>query len=327
MAIPVSAWNEIISSTLYNRSASAADNVTKHNALFFRLKEKGKVKPFEGGLSMVEHLEYATQTTTDYSGWEPIALNQVEHLTSAEYQLKMKAVPIMISGLEMLQNTSKYQVIDLLESRVGNGEKSLINSLANDAYGDGTANGGKVMGGLGYLIPDDPTTSTSIGGINQADNSFWRSVKWGAATDGSAIGAMSATTIQAHMNRLWMKLVRGTDKPDLIVFDQVFYGYYWQSLQAIQRICDESKLGQAGFQTIKYMGSDVVFEGTGVSIPASHGYFLNTDYLKYRPAKDRNIEAIGGDRLNTSQDGLVRLLGWAGNLTCSNRSLQGVLLA
>jgi hypothetical protein len=56
-------------------------------------------------------------------------------------------------------------------------------------------------------------------------------------------------------------------------------------------------------------------------------YMLNTNYLHYRPHRDRNMVVIGGDRMSTNQDAFVRLLGWAGNLTCSNRSLQAVLVA
>jgi hypothetical protein len=52
----------------------------------------------------------------------------------------------------------------------------------------------------------------------------------------------------------------------------------------------------------------------------------NTNYLHYRPHRDRNMVVIGGDRMSTNQDAFVRLLGWAGNLTCSNRSLQAVLV-
>jgi hypothetical protein len=59
MAIPSVNWGEITTTTLYNRSRKLADNVTKNNALLRRLKEKGNVKPFEGGQAIVQELEYA----------------------------------------------------------------------------------------------------------------------------------------------------------------------------------------------------------------------------------------------------------------------------
>src|SRR6202008_252138 len=105
------------------------------------------------------------------------------------------------------------------------------------------------------------------------------------ATDGGA--AVSSANIQAYMNSLAVKLIRGTDKPGLIVADNNFYQLYLNSLQAIQRVGSTDE-GAAGFAALKYYGagmaSDVVLDG-GISgsIPANHMYFLNLDYLFFRP--------------------------------------------
>ena len=41
--------NEIVTTTLRNRSGKLADNVTNNNAALRRLKERGNVRPFSGG--------------------------------------------------------------------------------------------------------------------------------------------------------------------------------------------------------------------------------------------------------------------------------------
>ena len=53
----------------------------------------------------------------------------------------------------------------------------------------------------------------------------------------------------------------------------------------------------------------------------------NTNYLFFRPHRDRNFVPIGGERQSVNQDAIVKLIGWAGNLCTSNSSLQGVLIA
>ena len=126
-----------------------------------------------------------------------------------------------------------------------------------------------------------------------------------------------------------LQLVRGTDKADLIVADTNFYSLYVQSLQAIQRITSEES-GSAGFASMKFYGggtsADVVLGGgVGNQATANHMWFLNTNYLFLRPHKDRNFVPIGGERQSINQDAIVKLYGWAGNLTCSNSQLQGVL--
>jgi hypothetical protein len=51
------------------------------------------------------------------------------------------------------------------------------------------------------------------------------------------------------MNRVWVQLVRGADRPDLIIADNNYWRAYLESLQAIQRITRENGAGEIGFQT------------------------------------------------------------------------------
>ena len=124
-----------------------------------------------------------------------------------------------------------------------------------------------------------------------------------------------------------MQLVRGADKVDLIVADNNYYRLYLESLQAIQRI-QSTEMAEAGFDSLKYMMADVVLDGGyGGGAPANTMYFLNTDYIFFRPAAQRNFVPLGDDRFAVNQDAMVKLIGFAGNMTVSNRRLQGILSA
>jgi len=59
-----------------------------------------------------------------------------------------------MSGLEMLQNSSKEAIIDLLDGRMQVSEARLLNRIGSDIYGDGTGNGGKNITGLAAAVPD-----------------------------------------------------------------------------------------------------------------------------------------------------------------------------
>ncbi len=131
------------------------------------------------------------------------------------------------------------------------------------------------------------------------------------------------------MNRLALTLVRGTDSADLIVADNNYYRLYMESLQAIQRVASDEMAG-AGFSSLKYYGTgkaaDVVLDGgIGGSISANTMYFMNTKYIHFRPHADRNFVPIGGNRTSVNQDAVTKLIGWAGNMTCSGAQFQGVL--
>lgn len=317
--------SEIITTTLRNRTKKLADNVTKQTALLSRLRSRGKVKPIDGGRTIVQELEYQENSTfMRYSGYETLNIAPSDVFSAAEFDLKQASVAVTISGLEQLQNAGQERIIDLLESRISNAEKTMINNIASDCYSNGTADGGKQIGGMQLLVASTPTSGT-VGGINRALWTFWQNQKYSGVTDGGA--ATSAANIQSYMNRLWVRQVRNNDKPDLIVADNNYWTFYLESLQAIQRITQVSE-ASAGFSALKYMSADVVLDGGyGGFAPANTMYFVNTDYIYFRPHSQRNFEVEEGERVPVNQDAIVKMLLWAGNMTLANAFLQGILSA
>jgi hypothetical protein len=341
LPVPSTNWGEITTTTLFNRSRKLADNVTKNNALLRRLSQKGKVKPVDGGQAIVQEMEYSENGTYKrYAGYDTLNITPSDVFTAAQYPFAQAAVAVSISGLEMLQNSGKEKMINLLESRIGNAERTMQNNLSNDCYSNGTADGGKQIGGLQLLV-SDVNNSGVVGGIDSSVWGFWQNNVQSFASNGLAPGA---ATIQTMMNRTWLAQARGPDRPDLIITDNVYFRYYWESLQAIQRITDE-KSGMAGFSSLKFMDADVVYDGgfqgttagnvsvlgsggswlSGSGAPTSHMYFLNTDFIHFRPHKDRDMVPLDPDRFSVNQDAMVKLVAFAGNMTCSNRFLQGVI--
>lgn len=329
--------SEIVSTTLRNRAPDVANNVLRNNALLMYLNERGNVEPFSGGRTITQPLTYAQNSTYKrYSGYEVLNISPSEVITSAEYPIRQSAVAVSISGLEMLQNSGKEAVIDLLKTRLSNAEDTIKNGLSYDIYSDGTATG--QINGLQALISTAPASGT-IGGIDRATWTFWQNIAYSAVTDGGA--AATNANIQQYMNNVALQLVRGNDGFDLIVADNNYYNLYLQSMQAIQRVTDE-KVAGAGFASLKYYGSgrsvNVVLDGgfqgyssdtnpTTGGAPANKMYFINTKYLHFKPHRDRNMVPINPDRYSVNQDAMVQLIGWAGNLTLSNARLQGVLTA
>lgn len=314
--------SEIITTTLRNRSGECADNVSQGNALLGRLREKGSWKA-ASGRSIVQELDYAENGTfMYYSGGEVLNIAASDVLSAAEFDWKQAACAVTATGLEIdVQNVGKEQVIDLLEARIKNAQRTMRNNICNGMYSDGTGTGSKQIGGLQHVVANDPTTGT-VGGINRANFSFWRNQVYDASSDGGT--AATSSNIQSYMNAMWLECVRGTDHPDLIIMDSVYYALYWGSLQANQRFTS-AKMAEAGFQTVKFAGADVVYEDNN-GMPASTAYFLNTDYLFLRYATRRLFKPL--ERMQSiNQDAIVQLITFAGNVTTSNASLQGVLKA
>jgi hypothetical protein len=317
--------SEIVTTTLRSRTGKLADNVSKNTALLNRLREKGKKKPVSGGSQILQELEYAENGTFQYySGYETLNIAPSDVLTSATFDFKQASVAVAMSGLEEIQNAGPERIIDLLEARIQNAEKTMINNISVGIYSDGTGSGGKQIGGLQLLISTAPS-GTTVGGINAGTWSFWQNIAYSGVTNGGA--AVSAANIQQYMTAVWVQLVRNTDKPDIIVADNNYWTFYQGSLVAIQRIVD-TKTAESGFQNIMFMTAPVVLDGGfGGAAPSNTMYFCNTDYLFYRPSRSRDMFVPEDDRVPINQDAIVKMILWAGNMTVSNRRLQGVLYA
>lgn len=332
MAFANAAITDIIATTIQQRSGELADNLTNNNALLKKLKARGNVRPVSGGNVILEEIMYNDPTTNNansYSGYELINISPDSPISAAQFSLTQYADAVTMSGLEMLQNSSKEQIIDLLDGRMAVSEARLLNRIASDIYLDGTGNGGKNITGLAAAVPD--TNTNVYGGIdrNTTIGAFWKNIVYSGVTNGGA--AVSAANIQQYMTALSLQLVRGNDKADTIVADNNYYSLYVNSLQAIQRIASADEAG-AGFASLKFYGggtsADVVLDGgVGGNATANHMWFLNTKFIFLRPHKDRNFVPIGGERQAINQDAIVKLIGWAGNLTCSGAQFQGVLKA
>lgn len=311
--------SDVTATTIENRSRKIADNVSKNNALLYLLEEKGRTRYVDGGTYILEELSFAENTNAMfYSGYDLLATNAQDVLTAAQFNLKQAACAVTYSGLEILQNSGKEKMIDLVQSRVDVAEASMMNLIAAGIYSDGTGYGGKQINGLLAAVPVVNTTGV-YGSIDAAPWPFWRNQTSGTGT------TVTTGNIQQLMNTLWAKCVRGSDHPDLIVMDSNLWGIYTSQQQSLQRFGD-GKLAQAGFTTMKFMQADVVLDGgVGGFAPTNGAYFLNTKYLHWRPHRDRNMTAVlgGKTRASINQDAEIQLIGWAGNLTCSNRSLQG----
>lgn len=326
MAFANSSFTDVATAAIEHRNRKIADNVRKNNALLSRLEQKGNIKTVSGGTSILEEISFAQNGNGGaYSGYDLLPVAAQDVISAAQFNFKQYAVPVVISGLEQLQVSGKEQMIDLMAARLDVAEATMANLLSQGIYGDGTSYSGKAITGLDAAVETTATASqtSTYGGISRTTWSFWRSYSEGSIT------LPTSTTVQGIFNRFWSKLVRASDRPDLVIVDNNYWSAYMASLQNIQRFTSPDS-AQLGFPSIKFMDADVVLDG-GIggyaysnSTTGGTAYFLNTKYLKWRPHKDRNMVSLSPNRrYSINQDAEVAILAWAGNLTCSGAQFQG----
>ena len=313
-------YSDILATTIESRSRKVADNVTNNNAFLKKMEMKGKVKTFSGGTKILQELSFAENSNAGwYSGYDILPVGVTDTISAAEYEIKQAAVPVIISGLEQLQNAGRERMIDLMDARLSVAESTMANLISTGLYSDGSAANNKQIDGLDKALPIDPTAAP-YGGIDGGTYGFWTN----QVSNQTAANGLDPTKIQGYWNELWASQVRGADRPDLILCDSTVWAAYTASLQALQRFSSPD-VGNLGFPTLKFMDADVVLDGgIGGACPAGTAFFLNTNYMHYRPHSARNMVPLSPNRrYATNQDAEVQILAWAGNLTCSGRQFPG----
>ncbi len=318
MASPSAVFTQMVSTTLRNSATDVADNMNNHNALLRRMKKKGNIRTLDGGYEIQVPLEYAGNGTyTRFGGYDTLDVSASDILTSAKYDWAQIALHVVSSGRELRQNSGKSAMINLVKTKKKNALKTASNNFSEDMYSDGSLP--NQIGGLSHLIQTNG--QGTVGGLDAATQVWWRN-KFREMT---GTNAYTKDTILGEFNGLWLSLVRGEDKPDVIVCSHDIYSVYEASQQQIQRYMSADE-AQAGFMALKYKSADVIFDdNTNFATTAEKAYFINTDYLYIFQHKEAQWSEDEAKR-PVNQDAVVIPYYWMGNVAVSNRAMQGVLL-
>lgn len=327
MPSPNAVFTELVSTTYRKHRKELRDQISKNNALLGMLRRKGRVRHEDGGLTIVEPLDYAqNQTYQRYSGYDVLDIGASDTITSAEFQWRSIAMNVVSNGEELRKNSGSSRIINLAKARITNAMRTFKNNFSADLYSDGSLP--NQVNGIQALISDAGTGT--VGGIDSSAWSFWQNKVQSAAAPiggGSAITVSSATMEQLFLP-LWLLLTRGNDMPDLILADNNYYAMYEMSQTSLKRYAPDSGSAMrlnGGATSLLYKNAEVMFDG-GSSIPANHAYFLNTEYMNLVVHEDADM-TINDEMRSINQDATVIPILWMGNLTMGNRALQGVAKA
>lgn len=318
MASPNATFTEMVTTTMRHRKTKVVDNVTKHNALLRVLKEKGHIQTdASGGTEIVLPISYNDNSTYQrYYGGEVLNIQDSDVLTAAKYDWMQVALHVTATGRELKLNAGKEQMINLVKARTKVAMATAANNMSVDIYSDGSL--ANQITGLAALCTTNG--QGTIGGINAATYPFWANKFKEVAGTGATYA-----TLRAAMNDLWLSLVRGQDKPDLIVMSHDFYSLYESGLQDLQRYSD-SRSADAGYQELKYKSASVIFDdNTNFGTTSETAFFINTDYLHLREHPEARWTE-DDEKTPINQDKVIVPIYWMGNLGTDRRAGLGRLM-
>lgn len=342
MAVPNT--NTLVTATLRMLRRRIADNIFKANPVAAWFLMRGRVKTASGGRYISEPLLYITNPTIKpYRGYERLNVAPTEELTEAQYNWRLAAGSVAISGEEELQNAGPEQMFSMVKVKLMNLEKSFRQWFDEKLMAaTSTKDTTRDILGLDEIIDDDGTWST-LGAIDSNTETWWRN-QLGANGDGTgtmpwtgAIGAgtyaspieittTSSTQLTLVLNRMYHNCAKGSaDLPDLILTDQAVYERYEQDSLDKLRLTDNA-LSDLGFENIKFKNTRMMWNEnikTGGDPYFFPIYFINSEYMSFTIHSRRNF--VTSDFVSPwDQDARVAQMMFAGNTTCNNRRRLGV---
>lgn len=332
-------WDALVSTTLTNASSKLEDQIATSNAFFYKLKSQGlwnKVASLGDRVRIP--LMYELGSAGFYSGYDTLDTTPMDGITSAFWDWRQMAVPITISRLEERQNSGEHQLVDLLKAKTKQamlgiedlfgraffqGQGAIDAASLATAYTD-AGTGASGFDPIGLLIKYDPTSSTTIGSINQSTETWWRNQYLNSAAD-------SYAKFLKDLRKLNNDCSKGSGgSPDLHVCDQGTFELYEAALAALHQNQSYVK-ADIPFQNLMFKGQPVVWDqfvadvdNGSTTITDGTWYMINTKYFSVKV--DKSTDFITTPFVKPeNQDAKVAHILWYGAICVSNRRKHGVL--
>lgn len=346
MAIPSSLtlnFDALLTTTLQKwLSKNAVDQILTSNAFFNALRSRPNgYKTLDSlGERARAPLRYGLVTPDSYGDYDVLKLQPSDGLTTAFYEWRQMATPVMISGMELAKNSGEAQIINLLEEKVEqamDGAKEWVAKtiLQGQAVNDGTSlttpytspnNGSTFVEPLFHLVRVDPTASAVIGNINQSTYDWWRNRTLNSTATNFA-GFLN------ELNKAWIDCGKGTGGyPDLNLCDENVFLLYQKALTAFHQN-PSYRFADIPFENLAFKGKPLVWDefmpdaagGSTTLNPLSGTWvMLNTQTFQLQAYSKENFTATPFEK-PTNQDAKVSMIMWKGALVCTARRKNGVI--
>lgn len=298
---------------VYYADKTATDIYFKGNILLYKLlggEMGGHLVP--GGKSIDIPLEYGELPSQSFNAATTFLTDKAEILNKAQFPWAAYQSTVKYDLDDNRENSGEAAIVDIIETKLRNAQKTIRKAMANALYGSATT-AGKDMLGLGDLFQAADNTIT-YGGIAENDMA-----DWSAAVD-ATVEAISFPIMQ-KIRRLASIDDDMEGKPNLYITTEELKDAFENSLQQQARYSDKN-LVNAGFENILFSGVPMVNDN---KVPAGSCYGLNTRFLEIKTHKDYNFpKPTWREQASNKPEDMIAYLKWSGNLICKNRKAQAL---
>lgn len=313
-------FDNLYSTTWQLMRDTAIDNIFKATPFWYFMRENDRMTTETGGRWIGVQIEYANHR--DAIGWigrdhdlsDQNDNADKEFITTARYDWRYLVGSLYRNYIDDSQNRGEAAMMKIVDNKLNNMEKSLATELEARLFTEPDSPTGDEINPLEDLVQDDPTSDEEIGGINQADEDWWRN----QTKDMSDLSP--SVHLLPEMRTMFNDCSVGAYVPDVVVTSQQNFELYEDEVLGYKQIVNKDT-GDASFESITFKGQDLVWSP---SCPDDKMYFLNTDYLEWVADSDINFEMTDWKEAQGDLDRVAHII-TMGNLVTSNRRMLGVL--
>ena len=297
----------VLHSTLEKSRKKLMFAAVKSNAFYAYAMANDKVEYEDGGREISNPLIVGrNQNITSYEYYDTLPVERTNEFDTVRYGWARVAGSVIISDQEIEENQGATEIFKILKGKMQVLEESIKEKFQTYLYGAGA---GKDPNGLALLVPDDPTTG-SLGGIDRATNTQWRTMAK------SYEGSLSTTNIEEELDDILIDMKQGkNEKPDLILCGRNIYKMYRKAVRDKISILAEGtysakKMYDLGFDGVSFGGVTMIYDE---DCPADKAYILNTTYLRMHVLKHVNMK-VKELSAPWTQDVIGRRIVWQGQM-------------
>ena len=318
-------YGQILTASVARRSSAIQDIVYNSTPLTRILRDQGKIKVKRaGGPELRVPVQFDKLEAQWFTGYDKIQITPKELLNSAVFNWSRVVGMFSLNGTELLYNSGEEEVIDLMEFYIDSAEKAVRESFEVALVGDGTADGGRQLVGLGGAIPIIPNTGV-YGGVDRATVADWRTSTFDISNgDVPGYTTWDATTARGIIEYIALARSRNGRYADLLIADANSYAAISASFVAHQRLASE-RLARLGFAGLTYMTPagpvDIVAAGgIGAVMPADTIFGIDTDGLAIYEFPGQSFVPFhpGNGMRPVNQDAVAQGIVWSGQLVLEN---------
>lgn len=277
----------------------------KSNALMAWAFATKRVETEDGGYNITNPLIVGRNpNVTSYSYYNELPVAQTDEFETVEFTWSRVGGTVIISDQEEDENKGKAQIFKIMKGKMEVLEESIKEKFSSYLYGAGAGND---PFGLEALIPDDPTTG-SLGGINRATETQWRTSAYPYGA-----GGITTSNIEEAMDDVLMDLTLKGEKPDVIFMGRDLYRTYRGAVRDklvinLTELHGGKGMVDLGFSGIAHDKVPIIYDE---DCAINKMYFINSKYLRVHILKGVNMKT---KRLNApwNIDAKGRRVVWQG---------------